>query len=254
MSNIKIYDFQPRLAERPANVPCEQIIVYNDELFTLQSSDAHDLIVSLYMPSTAKNIVTATIDEEALENINARIAYDADLQHKFSAIIFKELGNPPIQKSHLEITPPHQTIDNQFSLNEINSEAIEKINDSAGAAFYSAIIILSLILYYLSTQFNDNACKVSIECWEIKNYYSAAGPCRQEIEAQINREYKWTDKIFSRKFPNAYWPSDDHEEIVYFGSNIMIQNKYGAFEKNTYECSFNPINNKVTAIFIQPPK
>jgi len=88
-------------------------------------------------------------------------------------------------------------------------------------------------------------CKTSLQCWGDKHSLSATFASQKIIERHAKFQFKWTDGWLGSKMTHFRWENIEQSTITYFGDQIQFQNTFGAWQYMTYQCDYDPINEKV---------
>ena len=99
---------------------------------------------------------------------------------------------------------------------------------------------------------NEQNCRVTIGCWGEKFEWQAESLCPRHIERRALYDYEWTDGFLGRKFDRMMWRDVDKGLITFFGSELKFQNVFGAWQRVTYKCTFDTLNEKVVGVEVLP--
>lgn len=94
-------------------------------------------------------------------------------------------------------------------------------------------------------------CKKDLQCWAAKYEGELIGPCKRLIEKNAKYSAKWAED-WGPKFSMYRWQDQAQGAITYIGDKVQFQNGFGAWQNMIYECDFNPDQNTITGIRIQP--
>ncbi len=97
----------------------------------------------------------------------------------------------------------------------------------------------------------EKRCRQDIQCWGDKHSLAATFACQPLIEARAKYDYKWTDGWFGAKLQRFRWKDRKVGSVSYTGDQIKFQNGFGAWQKVTYWCDYNPKTKKASARVIQ---
>ena len=67
------------------------------------------------------------------------------------------------------------------------------------------------------------------------------------IESTAKYDYEWTDGWLGTKLARYRWEDRKAGSVSYTGDKIKFQNGFGAWQKMTYWCHFDPNTNMVEA-------
>jgi hypothetical protein len=98
---------------------------------------------------------------------------------------------------------------------------------------------------------SDNLCRTDLRCWAGKNINSAI-LCREPIEKLTRFDFKWDDKFLEGKFSHFRWHNKAAGTVTYLGDKLLLQNKFGAYERMIYECDYDPIGETPLAVRMNP--
>lgn len=97
----------------------------------------------------------------------------------------------------------------------------------------------------------DAECRKNIDCWTTRNELAAADACTKAIEAKAQYQAEWQDGLFGGKFSSARWAARDHGHLTFIGDSVKFQNGYGAWQKMSYQCDYNPDTGKVLEVRVK---
>ena len=104
------------------------------------------------------------------------------------------------------------------------------------------------------SEFNTDPCMKSIQCWGDKHSVSGGIYCRPFVEKSAKYDFEWTDSWIEAKFSHFRWKNAENRDagiVTYIGDKVKFQNGYGAWQRVTYECDFDPTGESVLDIRIQ---
>lgn len=93
---------------------------------------------------------------------------------------------------------------------------------------------------------SDSDCRKDLSCWAEKSLGRAIYPCQKAVEHLANYSVRWVDGTFEMKFDHYRWLDQKAGTVVYIGDKAEFQNGYGAYQRVTYQCSYDPSTEKVT--------
>lgn len=99
-------------------------------------------------------------------------------------------------------------------------------------------------------------CLTDLQCAGDKYMIPASASCQQVLEEQAKMISKWDYKIgessFSPIFSRFRWSDSTKKQIIYVGDQAKFQNGFGAWQRVSYECTFDLSSQKpVDARFIE---
>lgn len=83
------------------------------------------------------------------------------------------------------------------------------------------------------------------QCWGDKHISAAVVHCQDHIEGLAQYTTEWTDGWTENKFSRFRWKDASRGHITYVGDKVNFQNGFGAWRPTSYECDFDPDNNRV---------
>ena len=86
----------------------------------------------------------------------------------------------------------------------------------------------------------DVACRADLQCWGDKHNLRATRPCQLAIEKLALYDYEWTDGWLGFKFDSFAWKDREAGILAYHGSEIKFQNAFGAWQRASYWCDYDP--------------
>ena len=99
----------------------------------------------------------------------------------------------------------------------------------------------------------DEACLRDADCigdkssWRIEAEIS----CSPHIENQAAYSHEWTDGWADPKF-SRFATQFDGKAIRYSGDKLKFQNGFGAWQRMSYSCLYDPINERVLDVNVVP--
>jgi hypothetical protein len=82
--------------------------------------------------------------------------------------------------------------------------------------------------------------------------FSAARHCRASIERLAKYQHEWTDSWHEEKFYRMRWADQAAGTVTYVGDRVKFQNGFGAWQYMTYQCTYDPIGERVLAAKAEP--
>lgn len=95
-------------------------------------------------------------------------------------------------------------------------------------------------------------CKLDIQCWGDKHSFRAISVCKDLIERNAKYSFKWTDGVLEPKLSRFRWKNKEQLTLTYFGDKVQFQNGFGAWQNMIYQCDYDPINEKVLSVKVEP--
>ena len=89
-------------------------------------------------------------------------------------------------------------------------------------------------------QSEEAACRFDLQCWGDKHSLRATRPCQLAIENLALYDYEWTDGLLGTKFDRFSWKDRKTGTLAYRGSEIKFQNGFGAWQRLSYWCDYDP--------------
>ncbi len=87
---------------------------------------------------------------------------------------------------------------------------------------------------------NQVECRQSLQCWGDKHSAAASIRCSGAITDQSTFDHEWTDGFLGGKFDRFSWSRQELGSIRYFGSELKVQNRYGAWRRVDYSVIYHP--------------
>ncbi len=95
-------------------------------------------------------------------------------------------------------------------------------------------------------------CRKDLTCWAERRVVSASYLCKPQIERQAKYSFKWTDGILGSKLTRYRWKNRANGVVTYIGDKIQFQNGFGVWQNCIYECDYDPENDVVLAVRVNP--
>ncbi len=86
----------------------------------------------------------------------------------------------------------------------------------------------------------DLSCRQDIQCWDERHIAGATAVCQDLIERTAQYDYEWTDGLLEHKFQSWRWDNQTEGTIAYTGDLVKFQNVFGAWQRVTYSCYYDP--------------
>ncbi|MDD0980700.1 hypothetical protein [Pseudomonas shahriarae] len=102
------------------------------------------------------------------------------------------------------------------------------------------------------TKVDEAACRKDLQCAGDKYGIAASIYCKDPVSRLAKYTSRWTDGTFETKFSHFRWLNQEQGTLTFIGDKIEFQNGFGAFQRHTYECDFNPVNNQVLDVRARP--
>lgn len=125
-----------------------------------------------------------------------------------------------------------------------------------GIAVVVVVVIFVVDLAVPSNQSENptaSECVQDIECAKNRIDWSnsAESRCPSEIEDKARYDYRWTDGVLGDKFE---WVrvSPAGTYLIYSGEELQFQNRFGAWERMSYSCSYDPLTGDVLWVRVEP--
>lgn len=99
----------------------------------------------------------------------------------------------------------------------------------------------------------DEACLRDADCIRDKTSWQSRAEiyCGRYIEDQALYSHEWTDGWAESKF-SRFATELDGKAIRYFGDKLKFQNGFGAWQRMSYSCLYDPINERVLDANVAP--
>lgn len=88
-------------------------------------------------------------------------------------------------------------------------------------------------------------CKKNLACWTDRHSVKASVACEIQIEKLAKYSYKWTNGRFEPRFSRYSWADKNAGTYISYGDLIQFQNGFGALERHSYGCIYDPAADKV---------
>ncbi|WP_024333086.1 hypothetical protein [Desulfotignum balticum] len=95
-------------------------------------------------------------------------------------------------------------------------------------------------------------CKIDLQCWGKKHSLRATYASQESIEKLAKYDFEWVDGFWGSKLTHWKWLDENKYTLVYFGDQIKLQNGFGAWQRCIYMVKYDPINEKVLGVDIEP--
>ena len=86
----------------------------------------------------------------------------------------------------------------------------------------------------------DLRCRQDLQCWGGEHQMLATFACQPLVEAAAQYSYEWTDGFLGSKFGRWRWEDRAAGTLAYTGNSVKFQNGFGAWQKMTYWCEYDP--------------
>ena len=86
----------------------------------------------------------------------------------------------------------------------------------------------------------DLQCRQDLQCWGDKHLLKATFACQPMIENLAKYDYEWTDGWLEAKLQRFRWKDRKTGTLSYTGNRVKFQNGFGAWQRITYWCHFDP--------------
>ena len=86
----------------------------------------------------------------------------------------------------------------------------------------------------------EATCRQDLECWGEKHWLTATVACQTLVESMAKYDYEWTDGWLGSKFDKRIWRDRDAGVVSYGGNHVKFQNRFGAWQRMSYWCDYNP--------------
>ena len=132
MNDLAICSVERWLPERPIDIPAEQMVEYNGNVYTLRSRAAHDTIWGLINQSDCLQSINGNKELVNLVIVNADLRANPDIQDKIVSILFREHGRSEIEtpsESFAYVTPfaPKRFLRSQQPKVELSKREVEEL-------------------------------------------------------------------------------------------------------------------------------
>lgn len=114
------------------------------------------------------------------------------------------------------------------------------------------IVIISAVIVTCSesskeTEEEKAACMQDLKCWGDRHSIAAQIACKTPIENMAKYSFTWMDgSMFSR------YTLSGNGKVSYMGDHIQFQNGFGANQRMSYMCQYDPATKTVTEVVSQP--
>ena len=89
-------------------------------------------------------------------------------------------------------------------------------------------------------------CSKRLQCWGDKHNLAATFACQPLIEELAKYDYEWTDGWLGAKLERFRWQDRKAGTLSYTGNKIKFQNGFGAWQRVTYWCHYDPAAGNAT--------
>ena len=96
----------------------------------------------------------------------------------------------------------------------------------------------------------ERACRKDLACWAERHISDAMSVCRLLIQDSAKFDYEW-DSWMNPDFSKYAWKKKPKGIVSYFGNDVKFQNMFGAWQRMSYWCSYDPETKKAEIIFHQ---
>ena len=93
-------------------------------------------------------------------------------------------------------------------------------------------------------------CRRDLQCWGEKHSFAAILTCQPIIESYAKYDYEWVDGLFEPKLTRFRWNDRRAGTLSYTGNKVKFQNGFGAWQRMTYWCHFDPETEKADVMVI----
>lgn len=91
------------------------------------------------------------------------------------------------------------------------------------------------------------ACQKDLQCWGDRHSFKAQMACKPTIENQAQYSFRWIeDKVMFNKYVLR-----EQNRIMYFGDGVEFQNGFGAYQRMSYGCEYDPATDTATDIIME---
>ena len=80
-------------------------------------------------------------------------------------------------------------------------------------------------------------CRADLECWSDKHHLDARMACTPLVEAYASYDTDWD---FLADFDREIWVDKAAGIVSYHGRDVKFKNGFGAWQRMTYWCDYNP--------------
>ena len=94
-------------------------------------------------------------------------------------------------------------------------------------------------------------CRQDLECWGEKHWLTATVACQTLVESMAKYDYEWTDGWPGSKFDKRIWRDRDAGVVSYGGNHVKFQNRFGAWQRMSYWCDYNPDTRAAKLVMFQ---
>lgn len=95
-------------------------------------------------------------------------------------------------------------------------------------------------------------CVEDLHCWSDANFNHATVDCEMAVEKLAKYSFRWKKEHFQPALTNVKWLDKGKKTLSYLGDNVEFQNGFGAWQRQTYRCDYNPLAREVINVVVQP--
>ncbi len=96
------------------------------------------------------------------------------------------------------------------------------------------------------------ACKKDLQCWGDRHSFSAIVASQDMIERMAKYDFEWIDGFWGGKLTRFSWLDKSQLTLRYYGDQIKLQNGFGAWQRCIYVVDYDPINDRVLDVAVEP--
>ena len=102
-------------------------------------------------------------------------------------------------------------------------------------------------------------CRKNIECWNSVHKALAGSLCQKAIETHLleNTDYEWVQTYEwepAPRFSTYAWKDEETGVLMYMGSQLLLQNKFGKWERTWYSCDYDSLSFEAVSVTIERDK
>ena len=98
----------------------------------------------------------------------------------------------------------------------------------------------------------NERCRQDLQCWANSAHAEATSACRAAVERRAKYQFRWEDGLLDSKFDHVMWADQATGDVTYSGSWVSMQNGFGAWQRMSYFCTFNPGTKALTNVEVRP--
>lgn len=98
---------------------------------------------------------------------------------------------------------------------------------------------------------SKSPCLADFSCWEERYRHDARIACSIRIERTAKYDFKWTDGLFGRKFPDIF-RGPEPQILALSGDSIELKNGFGNWIPHRYTCQYDPNRERVISLDVNP--